>query len=341
MAERKTYLDYLRVLSSVFIVLIHVSAQNWSSTAPDSFEWQVFNFFDALSRWAVPSFIMISGALMLGRDIPVRQIYSKYVVRMAVAFIFWSTVYMLALGKEKITLITGHYHMWFVLMISGLYICLPLFERIVRDKKALRYYLIISFAAGITLPWLKQIANDFFGMTALARISNALYDNVKAMRLDFIIGCQFYFMLGYYLDTTELGKKQRCAIYILGLLGAMFTVIASSYISIKLGSAKENYYNVFSVNVFFVAVAVFTAFKYMRFPHERLNRLFIKLGKDSFGTYLVHILILNTVGQRFGINTLSFSPVISVLSITAVVCVVSYAISAIANRIPVLNKYIV
>ncbi|MBQ7581070.1 MAG: hypothetical protein IJU39_07175 [Clostridia bacterium] len=45
--------------------------------------------------------------------------------------------------------------------------------------------------------------------------------------------------------------------------------------------------------------------------------------------------------KKFGLNTMSFHPVLSVLCISAIVFVVSYAISAVLNNIPFLKKYIV
>ena len=49
----------------------------------------------------------------------------------------------------------------------------------------------------------------------------------------------------------------------------------------------------------------------------------------------------NLLDKKFGLNTMSFHPVLSVLCISAIVFVVSYAISAVLNNIPFLKKYIV
>lgn len=84
--ERKIYCDYLRLVATFSVVVLHVSAWNWYSTDVNSLEWQSFNFYDSVVRWAVPIFVMISGSLFLSREIPVKKIYSKYILRMAVAF---------------------------------------------------------------------------------------------------------------------------------------------------------------------------------------------------------------------------------------------------------------
>lgn len=76
-------------------MVIHVAADNWNAADVRSFEWQVFNFYDSLVRFGVPVFVMISGALFLkpDKDIPVKKLYSKYIFRIVIAFVFWSFIY--------------------------------------------------------------------------------------------------------------------------------------------------------------------------------------------------------------------------------------------------------
>ena len=50
------YLDCLRVVAIISVIIIHVSAQNWYTTDVSSFAWQFFNLTDSLVRWAVPLF---------------------------------------------------------------------------------------------------------------------------------------------------------------------------------------------------------------------------------------------------------------------------------------------
>ena len=91
--DRTVYFDYLRVFAAFAVIIIHTAAQNWYSVDVNSFEWQVLNFYDAIVRWGVPVFVMISGSLFLGKEIPLKKIYAKYILRMAISFIVWSVVY--------------------------------------------------------------------------------------------------------------------------------------------------------------------------------------------------------------------------------------------------------
>ena len=135
--ERKTYCDYLRLIATFAAVVLHVAASNWYSTDVNGLEWQSFNFYDSVVRWGVPIFVMISGSLFLSREISIRKIYSKYILRMVIAFLTWSIFYALmtpeyfengmlyGIKTHIDAMVSGHYHMWFVLMIIGIYMCIP------------------------------------------------------------------------------------------------------------------------------------------------------------------------------------------------------------------------
>ena len=63
--NRIFYLDLLKGVSIFFVVLLHTAGLGLSMTQIGSFTWQVCNVFDSLSRFVVPVFVMISGALVL------------------------------------------------------------------------------------------------------------------------------------------------------------------------------------------------------------------------------------------------------------------------------------
>ena len=129
---RIVYFDYLRLFAMFAVMVLHVAAQNWYLTPVDTFEWQTFNVFDSLMRWGVPVFVMISGALFLGKEHQIKKIFKKNILRLVVALFFWSIIY--ALWQRFVTneitssedfliaVVNGHAHLWFIYMIIGLYI---------------------------------------------------------------------------------------------------------------------------------------------------------------------------------------------------------------------------
>lgn len=89
-SKRVIYFDILRVVAIFAVVAVHLSAQHWLDVDVSSRAWFAFNLYCTTGKWSVPIFVMISGALFLGRDTTIRTILKKNVLRMAGVFVFWS-----------------------------------------------------------------------------------------------------------------------------------------------------------------------------------------------------------------------------------------------------------
>jgi surface polysaccharide O-acyltransferase-like enzyme len=85
--SRVLYLDLLKVVAAIGVVAIHFSAENWRKIDIYSADWAIQTIYDGIMRCAVPIFIMVSGALFLGRDIPIKTLYKKYVLRLLIVFL--------------------------------------------------------------------------------------------------------------------------------------------------------------------------------------------------------------------------------------------------------------
>ena len=332
MKKKIEYIDFLRVLATIAVILLHVSAHNYYNAEAKSLSWHVFNFCDGISRWAVPVFVMISGALFLDREKSLKRIFTKNITRLAAAFLFWSFVYALVnLIESKASehflaeLLKGHYHMWFLFMIAGLYIIVPFLQKIAASSFLLKYFLVLSLMFTFIFPFAIKIIS--YLSPGAGDAINTCFGNTKH---HFTIGYIFYFMLGYYLSKAPISKKTEIIIYILGTCGFFCAVKFS------------NFYD-FSISVLFESIGVFVFAKnHISFAkYERLKKIISKLSKYSFGIYLMHALFIEQIEFLFGINTLSFNPLISVPIITAAVFIISLVLSAFLNSIPVLKKYIV
>ena len=343
---RIVYLDYLRVYGTIAIMVLHTASQNWNNVQFDSYEWHVFNCFDALVRWGVPVFVMISGALFLSKDISIRLIYSKYVFHMLTAFFVWSAVYAIltekSVGDCILAALKGHYHMWFVLMITGLYICIPLMNSIIKTDLTARYFMILALFFAVIIPTAKNLMEDFSDRSAFGyRIAQALFSDIGMFCVSMVMGYTGYFIYGYYLNKTDVSEKNRRIIYGLGLLGLIFTLglnVAASYIS---QGTVLNYNTVFSFTILLESTAVFVYFKYRTYDNIKLNALVRTLSGYCFGAYLAHTAFIGLLDSRFGINTLFHNPLIMVPSIVLFDIIASFTVSAFMNHIPVIKKYLV
>lgn len=343
-AKRTVYYDYLRTFAMFAVVLLHTAASNWHSTDVNSFDWQVFNAYDSIVRWGVPVFVMISGALFLGRNIPTKTIYKKYILRIVIAFFFWSGCYALLTckGIKEIiaSTISGHYHMWFLPMIVGLYMAIPIIKCITENKESRRYFLFLASMFAIVLPTLAAISNDFAPKLLNAGIQAVNDSLIRGLKIEIVLGFTVYFILGYVINNTDISVKQRKWIYILGVIGFVSTIVIDSIVSIKNQTPCKTYYGNHTIGVFLESVSVFVFFKYNCPKSERLNAFVQKLAKYSFGAYLVHPWVLSLLEEN-GFTTLSFNSIISVPLLAITTFSISMLISAVINRIPILKNYIV
>lgn len=90
-APRDIGLDVIRVMASMMVVVIDVSASLFHRFEAG---WVAANVYDSLSRSAVPLFFMISGALPVPRDSDISSVVRR-AAKMIVPPVFGSYFYLL------------------------------------------------------------------------------------------------------------------------------------------------------------------------------------------------------------------------------------------------------
>lgn len=155
-----------------------------------------------------------------------------------------------------------------------------------------------------------------------------------------VLGYSGYYILGHYLNKTKLRKKTQIIIYILGFFGFGLTIILTFAASHNENRLVENYFDYLTLNVLFSAAAVFMWFKTRKYNSRKLNALMAKLSKYSFGAYVIHMFILNTL-KRNQFSDLFSNPILRIYCTGITVYLIATGISAILNHIPGINKYVV
>ncbi len=352
--QRVYYYDYLRVFAIIAVILLHIAAQEWAGLKGRDIDWQIFNVFNSISRWGVSVFLMISGSLFLSRDIEIKTIYKKYIPRMVASYFLWSAIYALWAPKNTLYLgafstfslptfikstLVGPVHLWFIPMIIGIYMCIPLIRQFVVSKKLLNYYLILGFVFAYAVPQMVYLAKDFatgFLKDFLLSVNTLVSD----MNVRIVVGFVYIFVLGYFLAQTEFTKKQRQVIYVLGIIGFLSTILLNAIVGWKTNEISKNYLQTFTINVLLEAVSVFVWFKYRKLENEKMNKIMAKLSQYSFGAYLIHILVMAAF-RLWGFSADTFNPIFCVPALTVTTVVISFAFSYALNKIPFINKWFV
>lgn len=80
---------------------------------------------------------------------------------------------------------------------------------------------------------------------------------VSKLTLHIPLGFSGYYVLGYLLCNSEIKKKKRLIIYILGIIGLVLTITLTSFLSVGFKTPLGIFYDDLSVNSLMVSVAVF------------------------------------------------------------------------------------
>lgn len=344
---RLYYIDVLKIISCMAVIILHISSQNLGDYLPNTFEWQVFNFYDSCTRFAVAIFVMVSGALFLNEEreeISIQKLYTKNIVRLLVAYIFYTIFYAIAtfyLDEHTINLktivqnafLSSHYHLWFIPMLIGIYALVPILQKITRysSKKEMEYLLIFFFIFSILRDTIEPFNLGIF------QYANAIFK-----RFTIEIGFIGYFLLGYYLNTYKMKKTNRTILYGLGLISIFVCIVGNSLYSLSLGKTTQNFYGHFFITTFFASMAIFVWTKdtiSKRKIKKRASKVIMKLSNASFGIYLIH---------AFGIRMMAFFQpcfakihVVFLIPIMAMcVFMFSFICVSLLRKIPYIHQYI-
>lgn len=324
--ERVVYLDVLRVLSALAVITIHVVANEYYVLfGQPTWWWAVF--LDGLAHWAVPVFVMISGALFLDprRKINNKTLFGKKVPHLLFLYFFWWVVYfflLVAIGNKPFTraeFLKPSVHLWFLPMLTGLYLIVPFLRLFMNNKRLVRYFLLLWFAF-----------STFELFHIVARFTDAF-------KMSFVMQFSGYFVLGYYLSSNQFTRKQNRLVYLLGVLSSIVIVVGSLLKSQSEGQPSVAFLELLTPQYIFLSSAVFLFVKnHSRHPKPQTLRVVSFLQKYTLGIYLVHrfwIKLLVTDTVRHCCSVYFTLPVIIL-----VVAVISFLTVAILQRIPLLKR---
>ena len=345
--------DLLRVIAIFAVVMLHSFTGNfsfqdsaWHQAASNSADWQILNIFDCCLRFCVPVFCMISGIFFLrpDREQPLKKLFSKNILRMAIVFVVWAGIYavfanILRAGTFNFAVVKaiikdmafGHYHLWFLLMILGFYLAVPLLRKITADQKTTQYFLLLWVIFTV-------LQN---AVILLPPVANFIEIQAGKMSLLVAAGYAGYFVLGQYLYQYPPTKTVRHLVYIGGVFSLAVTVLFTALGGLN-GQKLEGLYGYILPNTVLQAAALFL-FVRQRLEHKTLSEKSAKiigfLSSVSFGVYLTHDLF-NLILHKLGFTALSFTPLLSVPLLTLLVSGCAIGLTVLLKKIPKWGDYL-
>lgn len=343
---RMVHYDLLRIFAAFSVVMLHSSARFWYEYEVTSQEWLVANTYDALFRFGVPIFVMLSGAIFLSQEykLDIKKLYTHNILRLVSVYIVWSCIYGLLdccsfdlsqIGWKDIVreMIFGRYHLWFLPMITGFYMLLPILRVWVQNggKRNLLYFLTLFFV-------LQVLSNTLRVLWPSDELAYLL-DQTK---IEMACGYMGYFVLGYYITHVGIPKRYHKAIYLGVVPAGVLNVVLGNLLAIRAGEPQGEIYNSFGLFTFWIAVAIFLFFIQIMGSRDYSNggsAVIREISMGTMGIYVMHVGMMEIMKGK-GLY-LTGIPGFVEIPLTAVFCfMVCLGLSSLLRRIPFVGRYI-
>ena len=336
--SRIVFIDYIRVIACLMVLLVHACEMYYCTTAPDgSPGWYTrvsseserlwVALYDGFCRMSVPLFMIVSAYLLVpmrdGQDM--LGFYLKRAKRILPAFAFFMVAYCIvpyllgAMDFETAYNDLVHLpfnfpswagHLWFIYPLIGLYLFIPIISPWLAEASARDERIFIAlFAVSTCVPMLTRAVGYVWGECLWNQFGMLWYFS----------GFIGYLVLAHYirvhLDWTSTRRLVVGSICV--VLGAIPTILAF-YLMVPpetyvyTGDA-EIAWGFCSPNVLLMTFGAFMLFSCIR--RLEVPRVILGVSDLTYGIYLMHLLVLPFLAgylKSFGISPAVTIPLIAV-----------------------------
>jgi len=297
--------------------------------------WLVGNLFDSLSRWSVPIFVMVSGALLLSGAVEtdIRSFYRRRATRLLPPLVFWTMFYIflqqrgghgptaIAVFKSVVTG-TPYFHLWYLYMLVGLYLITPFLHHIViaSSSRAQLFFIASTFA-------IAAIETSLIHLTA----------GKPTTFLSSFLPYVAYFVAGHYLYVQAKDEWSRKLYFLLAVLCGVLVAFATGALLTVLGPKSwEVMYSYLNPIVIVMSICIFRLCLGFNFSSCAVSALLHRIAPITLGIYLIHPFWLIVLG-KFGLTPFLLHPAVGIpLTTVAAFCLSAVSAEFIA-AIPLLR----
>ena len=273
----------------------------------------------AIVRTCVPLFVMLTGVLLLPVKSSMGTFYKRRIPRVLFPFLIWSVIYYMTpwltgvLGFDKsvvhklfcwasdsqklsdgLTYVaripyTFNFiacHMWYIYMLIGLYLYIPIFSAWVeKATKRQKEFIIALWAFSTLLPYFNEFVSRYAFGTCEWNSFGLFY---------YFSGFSGYMLLGHYIHKHINWSTPKTTLIALPLLVAGFAITLGgfNYIMSQPEQTPEQielFWTFNTPNVAMMSVALFLIMRRVRITDSsRTAKWLANLTSCGFGMYMIH-----------------------------------------------------
>ena len=331
---------YLRVAACIAIISLHTAnaAEILYRDGLSLFQRSASLTLVYCLMWAVPCFVMVSGALLLDpeKEITLQKIFNKYFFRIMGALIVFGLIYRafdIGMNGEVwgfLPVLSGIWkvfkgeswaHLWYLYLLLGLYLLLPFYRMVAKEstREQMRYLLLIY-----------AIFLSFLPPTRLAGVTSGFYIHVYGIY-------PFYFFAGYAISKGYLQMPKMTSVILLIVSTAVIIILSRLrfYNGAEWLDGLLTSYS--SPLVILQALSMFSLFGRLNKPAENTEKpasknIFTFLDDNGLGIYLIHMIFIRLTLRYMKINPYKtgFPGFLALVVINLIIsCIIAWALKKI------------
>lgn len=296
MLKRENNYDLLRIIASIAIVSLHVSASYLAATVDENVFGYVYSkgliwscIYNGVARFAVPCFIMLAGAFALsnGNNSNYMLYYRKILKKIYIPTFVFSFLYIMY--SVVLVLLSNHFggneslldpiinalkgipfsHLWYLYMMIGVYFLVPVIIRVKQTISKKNYIIVATIL---------MIASSLGFMFSTNEIKWDPGFSVRYVP---------YFLFGDIIRTsiTE-NKKSKWKAMICLFISCVLFLLISIVLFIQKDTDSDAYIKLVDPLCPWVIVASLLFF--CGFSYLSIKKNFSKIASLTFYIYLVH-----------------------------------------------------
>lgn len=337
------YLEILRIVACFFVIFNHTEGFSlYRQETPGSATFVIYSVLSLASKVAVPVFFGISGAVLLGKEEKITDIYKKRVSKTAIALVLFSLFYYLCAVKSQAEVFSvGLFFdrlfgegwvlpFWFLYAYLAFLMLLPILRNLVKNMspETVRYAFVLVVVFGVVKPLLERepISLHLNGSWDLSMLTETIV---------------LYPVMGYFLHNAEIKKKTVLVAVLNG--GNLLLLVLSAFMATVSETGTELFTGftlIQFLTLFITAKCIFET----RAVRGWAEKFLISLGGCTFGIYLLHIFFVDKFALIKRLKGLYFSALSGVdtmilaIGYALFILLISYGCVWILKKIPGIRK---
>lgn len=352
------YIEAMRIIACFFVIYNHSSAYHEFLNPGNMQSVRRFAYMlvSAVTKFSVPLFFMISGALLLKKSESIKEVLHKRLPKILIAILFVDSVIygiiclaeMRSGNRHGISLeffirgmlnndLPGTVSYWFLYLYAAFILVLPILQRIAHGLTGSEILILVGCLA------VKRCLIPLLNLVLYMLHKNPIQLYLPIPLLDDTI---IFPLIGYYLDQRlDVSKlKKTHVLEIIGscILGAVLACVLTYYDKEANGSFSQNYIGAFNwlqAASVFILVKYFVEFRFNGHFEGKLGKFIVLCGSLTFGVYLFDP-ILKWFPMYSIFPIASVSPFREAVKWCLLSMIIGGMITWILKRIPILRKFI-